>query len=94
MIDVGGSTLASEELPPIVERRFIFPNILPDGGAPSLEDLGHHAGYYKLPKSQGARFIYLNPKLLVVHVYLELNLTRTGSCSTISTLVSDLHSEF
>ena len=71
VIDVGDSTLASdEELPSIVERRFIFPNILPDGGPPSLEDLGHHAGYYKLPKSQGARFIYLNPKLLVVHVYL------------------------
>lgn len=65
VIDV--STLASdvEEVASIVERRFIFPNILSDvgGGSPSLEDLGHHAGYYKLPKSQGARFIYLIPKL-------------------------------
>ncbi|KAG5398907.1 hypothetical protein IGI04_020721 [Brassica rapa subsp. trilocularis] len=59
VIDVGDSTLTSdEELPSIVERRFIFPNILPDGGPPSLEDLGHHAGYYKLPKSQGARMFY------------------------------------
>ncbi|CAH8339326.1 unnamed protein product [Eruca vesicaria subsp. sativa] len=52
------STLTSEEAPLLVERRFIFPNILSDVGAPSLEELAHRAGYYKLPKSQGARMFY------------------------------------
>ena len=59
VIDVTDSTLASaeeEEVPSIVERSFRFPNIVSDGGA-TVEDLGHHAGYFKLPKSQGARFI-------------------------------------
>ena len=60
VIDVGDSPLASEEeeVPSIVERSFRFPNIVShsDDGA-SVEDLGHRAGYYKLPKSQGARFI-------------------------------------
>lgn len=36
----------------IVERRFAFPG-LSEGG--SVEDLGHHAGYYKLPHSHDAR---------------------------------------
>ena len=69
VIDVSDSPLASsegeEEVPSIVERSFRFPNIVShsDDGA-SVEDLGHRAGYYKLPKSQGARFI-------VAHVYLE-----------------------
>ncbi|ESQ49023.1 hypothetical protein EUTSA_v10020509mg [Eutrema salsugineum] len=53
VIDGGDSTLTSAEVPSIVERNFRFPNIISDGGA-TVEDLGHHAGYYKLPKSQGA----------------------------------------
>ncbi|CAF2126983.1 unnamed protein product [Brassica napus] len=60
VIDVTDSTLASaeeEEVPSIVERSFRFPNIVSDGGA-TVEDLGHHAGYFKLPKSQGARMFY------------------------------------
>ncbi|KAH0904987.1 LOW QUALITY PROTEIN: hypothetical protein HID58_044490 [Brassica napus] len=61
VIDVGDSPLASEEeeVPSIVERSFRFPNIVShsDDGA-SVEDLGHRAGYYKLPKSQGARMFY------------------------------------
>lgn len=35
----------------IVEKKFSF---LGDSG-PSIQDLGHHAGYYSLPHSQAAR---------------------------------------
>jgi len=35
----------------IVEKKFSF---LGDSG-PSVEDLGHHAGYYSLPHSKAAR---------------------------------------
>nr|KYP68585.1 Serine carboxypeptidase-like 49 [Cajanus cajan] len=38
----------------IVEKKFSF---LGDSG-PSLEDLGHHAGYYSLPHSKAARMFY------------------------------------
>lgn len=59
VIDGDDSTLTAAEGPSIVERNFRFPNILADAGDSSdaVQDLGHHAGYYKLPKSQGARFI-------------------------------------
>ncbi|XVE68795.1 hypothetical protein DITRI_Ditri09bG0099000 [Diplodiscus trichospermus] len=41
----------------LVEKRFKFPNLaLPDGI--SVEDLGHHAGYYKLANSHDARMFY------------------------------------
>lgn len=73
VIDAGDSPLASEEeaVPSIVERSFRFPNIVSDsdGGDATVEDLGHRAGYYKLPKSQGARFISI------------FKLTHTGSCN-------------
>ncbi|KAK9158600.1 hypothetical protein Scep_005174 [Stephania cephalantha] len=39
----------------IVEKRFRLPNL--DEGV-SVEDLGHHAGYYKLPHSHDARLFY------------------------------------
>ncbi|KAK7262258.1 hypothetical protein RJT34_29823 [Clitoria ternatea] len=38
----------------IVEKKFSF---LGDSG-PSIEDLGHHAGYYSLPHSKAARMFY------------------------------------
>ncbi|KAJ1384073.1 Serine carboxypeptidase, serine active site [Sesbania bispinosa] len=38
----------------IVEKKFSF---LGDSG-PSVEDLGHHAGYYSLPHSKAARMFY------------------------------------
>ncbi|OVA06947.1 Peptidase S10 [Macleaya cordata] len=40
----------------IVEKRFRFPN-LADSGV-SVEDLGHHTGYYKLQHTQAARMFY------------------------------------
>ncbi|XP_068645875.1 serine carboxypeptidase-like [Aristolochia californica] len=45
-------------LPKIVEKRFQFPGLAPEAGV-SAEDLGHHAGYYKLAHSHGARMFYL-----------------------------------
>lgn len=46
----------AEEGPRIVEKRFRFPNLIGNGGV-TVDDLGHHAGYYKLPKSHDARSI-------------------------------------
>lgn len=39
--------------PKIVEKRFHFPHL--DYTGPSVQELGHHAGYYRLPHSKGAR---------------------------------------
>lgn len=41
----------------IVEKRLRFPNLGPESGVP-VEDLGHHAGYYKLEHSHDARMFY------------------------------------
>lgn len=38
----------------IVEKRFELP--VAGNAGPSLKELGHHAGYYKLPHSQAARY--------------------------------------
>ncbi|XP_038679129.1 serine carboxypeptidase-like isoform X2 [Tripterygium wilfordii] len=46
----------SVEEPRIVERRFRFPNLTES--AVSVEDLGHHAGYYKVAHSHDARLFY------------------------------------
>jgi serine carboxypeptidase-like clade 4 len=37
----------------IVEKKFTFPGFVDSG--PSVEELGHHAGYYSLPHSKAAR---------------------------------------
>ncbi|KAI3917138.1 hypothetical protein MKX01_003587 [Papaver californicum] len=44
-------------VPKIVEKRFTFPNLIDTDGV-SVEDLGHHAGYYKLEHSHAARMFY------------------------------------
>ncbi|URD99586.1 serine carboxypeptidase-like [Musa troglodytarum] len=41
----------------LVEKRVRFPGL--SGGGPSVEELGHHAGYYRLPHSHAARMFYL-----------------------------------
>ena len=46
------SSLATSS-PQIVEKQFNF-NLLGDPG-PSVQDFGHHAGYYRLPYTKGAR---------------------------------------
>ncbi|KAF5808982.1 putative carboxypeptidase C [Helianthus annuus] len=38
----------------LVEKRFVFPNFVDSSGA-SVEELGHHAGYYKIEHSYAAR---------------------------------------
>lgn len=46
------------EAPRLVERNFDLPAAIDrrdSGGSPSLQDFGHHAGYYKLPNSKAAR---------------------------------------
>lgn len=43
----------------IVEKRFEFP-YLGDSGA-SVQDLGHHAGYYRLPHTKDARYRFSMP---------------------------------
>ncbi|KAM1149166.1 hypothetical protein FF1_029752 [Malus domestica] len=42
----------------IVEKQFKMP-FLDAASGPSAKDLGHHAGYYRLPHSEGARLFYL-----------------------------------
>lgn len=44
---------SSPEPKKIVEKRFRFPNLVDSGD--SVEDLGHHAGYYKIEHSRAAR---------------------------------------
>lgn len=44
--------------PRIVEKRFKFPNLADN--SVSVEDLGHHAGYYQIQHSYAARY-FLNP---------------------------------
>lgn len=42
-----------------MERRFEFPGLAgANGGGDSVVDLGHHAGYYRLPHSYDARMFY------------------------------------
>ncbi|XP_057530574.1 serine carboxypeptidase-like [Amaranthus tricolor] len=43
--------------PKLVERKFKFPNFYDPNGA-SVEQLGHHAGYYQLQHSHNARMFY------------------------------------
>ncbi|GAA0139747.1 serine protease [Lithospermum erythrorhizon] len=40
----------------IVEKGVVFPSLV--GSDTSVQDLGHHAGYYRLPRSKDARMFY------------------------------------
>lgn len=53
-IDSRGSDLSTS--PRLVEKKFNFLTA-GDSGA-SVEDLGHHAGYYRLPHSKDGRYDY------------------------------------
>lgn len=46
----------SFDSPKLVETEFRFPYIS-DSTNSSVEDFGHHAGYYKLSHTEGARYI-------------------------------------
>lgn len=57
-----GKTVAATEQT-LFEKRFNL-SYLGDSGA-TVQDLGHHAGYYRLPHTKDARFgILIFPKLL------------------------------
>ena len=44
----------------IVERKFKFPNVVGDVEESfTVDDLGHHAGYYKIEHSHDARYLIL-----------------------------------
>ncbi|KAH7537131.1 serine carboxypeptidase-like [Ziziphus jujuba] len=59
VIDSADSIASSaNESKKIVEKRFKMPNLVESGGV-SVEDLGHHAGYYKIEHSNAARMFYL-----------------------------------
>ncbi|KAJ3693898.1 hypothetical protein LUZ60_009378 [Juncus effusus] len=45
--------------PNLVEREFDLFSSSSSGSTPSLGELGHHAGYYKLPNTNDARMFYL-----------------------------------
>lgn len=47
----------SQGAPKIVEKRFKFPNLYDPKGA-TVEELGHHAGYYQIQHSHDARMFY------------------------------------
>ncbi|KAL8166587.1 hypothetical protein V2J09_008086 [Rumex salicifolius] len=53
----GRDTLSDSAGPRLVEKPFKFPGLKDDNGV-SIEDFGHHAGYYKLQNSYDARMFY------------------------------------
>ncbi|XP_024025947.1 serine carboxypeptidase-like 49 isoform X2 [Morus notabilis] len=55
--DAGDSLSSADPNKRLVEKRFTMPN-LADSGV-SVEDLGHHAGYYKIEHSYAAKMFYL-----------------------------------
>ncbi|OMP02416.1 Peptidase S10, serine carboxypeptidase [Corchorus olitorius] len=44
------------ETPKLVEKQFRFPVL--DAAGPSVQEFGHHAGYFKLPHTKSARMFY------------------------------------
>lgn len=47
----------------IVEKKFRFPNLIESStssSSSSVQDLGHHAGYYKIQHSHAARYNHLS----------------------------------
>ncbi|KAL8501333.1 hypothetical protein ACS0TY_020758 [Phlomoides rotata] len=78
IVDHDPAAAASLDAPKLVETSFRFPHLAhsatPDAANSSVEDFGHHAGYYRLPNTQGrARMFYFffesrskNPKDPVV----------------------------
>ncbi|KAM5584252.1 hypothetical protein ABKV19_003888 [Rosa sericea] len=57
-INTGAHYNSSLDAPKLVEKRFKMPYLGAASGA-TVEELGHHAGYYRLPHSNAARMFYL-----------------------------------
>ncbi|QCE05433.1 serine carboxypeptidase-like [Vigna unguiculata] len=55
VVPVANSSLQPRK---IVEKRLRFPNLVASDSEPSVEDLGHHAGYYPIEHSHAARMFY------------------------------------
>ncbi|XP_077221714.1 serine carboxypeptidase-like [Tasmannia lanceolata] len=56
-VSVTEEKINGHDFPKIVEKQFGFPDLAAKSGV-SVEDLGHHAGYYQLPHSHAARMFY------------------------------------
>ncbi|KAL7173747.1 hypothetical protein ACSBR2_033077 [Camellia fascicularis] len=59
--NTGSPVLEEDSLidaPLMVEKTLIFPNVLGDPANNSIQFLGHHAGYYRLPHTVDARMFY------------------------------------
>ncbi|XP_038713462.1 serine carboxypeptidase-like 47 [Tripterygium wilfordii] len=48
--------IVNDDSSSLLEKRFKFPSL--PYSKPNIEDLGHHAGYYRLPGTIGARMFY------------------------------------
>lgn len=68
-INIIQDEFASPDAGRIVERRFRFPDSVDPNSA---EELGHHAGYYKIEHSHNARLTSLTQKLLLSELFLLL----------------------
>lgn len=57
----------------LVEKRIKFPNLeVPDGF--SVDDLGHHAGYYKIANSYDARYLPFFFFFSLINYYCFINI--------------------
>ncbi|XP_062017571.1 serine carboxypeptidase-like [Rosa rugosa] len=57
-INTGAHYNSSLDAPKLVEKRFKMPYLGAASGA-TVQEFGHHAGYYRLPHSHAARMFYL-----------------------------------
>ncbi|XP_065870576.1 serine carboxypeptidase-like [Euphorbia lathyris] len=55
---IDGARVAVQGGKRIVEKRFTFPNVAGGYDGVSEEELGHHAGYYKIANSHASRMFY------------------------------------
>lgn len=56
----------------IVEKRFTFPSLADSESGSSVEELGHHAGYYRLPRSKAARYgCQLRHAFLFIYLFIS-----------------------
>ena len=56
VVDRPGFSPAAAAPKKIVEKRFAFPDLV--GSGVTVDDLGHHAGYYDIEHSHAARSIF------------------------------------
>lgn len=54
-VNIAGNS-SSGETPAIEEKSFMFPSLVGPGNN-SIQDLGHHAGYYRIPHTVDARYV-------------------------------------